>query len=1061
MKKVLDALKFVWKNNKLWLLVTVITMVIVFSATMVATQQPFIRNTLIIVLGDERETRSGNKAPHMRYTTAVSEFRQYEPVLAEIKTKEDSLAEGKRLNEKIVEEGVVLLKNELIGNKRALPLAKSAKVSVFGKNSANFITGGSGSSAGDAGGPTVLYDSLANAGFDVNPTLKGFYSSSNQSGTGRPKNPAIESSGLYGFATGETPQSKYTDSVIDSYGAYSDAAIVVFSRIGSEGNDMPRTMRTGAAEASSAVTGAGSPTDHYLQLDRNELALLRSVAGAKKDGEAVFKNIIVLINASTSMELGFLDEAQYNITGAFWVGMPGGAVNAIGKVISGEVNPSGRLVDTFARDFTQTPSYHNFGNNNVAGGNDYLNGAGVGWKKYFVEYEEGIYVGYRYFETRAYEEKENNDNPDWYDDNVVYPFGYGLSYDTDFAWEIAGTSVLRNGQAVSAADLAKDGLLADDKVEIKVKVTNNGNTPGKDVVQLYYSAPYYYEIEKSHVVLGDFAKTKTLAKGEDDEVTLTVSAFTMASYDYSNMGRVQGFKGYKLDEGTYDFFVGRNAHDAWAGADGFRDAASAKCNLSVQYDVKKVIEFKTDPATGKTIENRFSGGKYYEDVSGHIKQYLSRNDFEGTFPKAPTEEERIVSESFILSLEFFGINNNKKPYYAPPKVGNFDEGKPWESGDAVKTGVKNSAMLYDLIKVEGGVVSVDYEDPRWDAILDQITVREMKQLIGMGAFNTRQILSIGKPKTIDPDSPSGFVNFMGGRAVYDTATYASGCIIAATYNKELAYDFGVMIGIEGLIGDKKGDGRTYSGWYAPGANIHRSPFAGRNFEYYSEDGLLSGKIAANTVAGAKSKGVYAYIKHFAVNDQETNRDSYGLITWLSEQAMREIYLKPFEIAVKEGGAIAMMSSFNRIGTVWAGGSYPLLTEILREEWGFRGTVISDFNLLKHYPADQMIRAGGDLNLTQNDPPVGEMTATQAVAMRQATKNILYTVAQSNAMNGLGQGVKLSYAPPMWVILLIVANLVLLVGFAVWGFFDIRKKLKKQKAAAGDGNAPEAQAQENE
>lgn len=361
-------------------------------------------------------------------------------------------------------------------------------------------------------------------------------------------------------------------------------------------------------------------------------------------------------------------------------------------------------------------------------------------------------------------------------------------------------------------------------------------------------------------------------------------------------------------------------------------------------------------------------------------------------------------------------------------------------------------QLYDLI-------GADYDDPRWEELVDKLSVDQMTQLIGQGNFHTISLSEIGKPRTIDPDGPAGYTNFMGDPTVHDTCFYASECVIGATWNKDLANDMGVMVGLESLVGYTKGDGRTYSGWYAPAVNIHRSPFSGRNWEYYSEDPYLSGAMGTQVVIGAQSKGVYTYVKHFALNDQETNRDTNGLVTWADEQTFREIYLKPFQMIVEEGGTNAMMSSFNRIGTTWAGGSFALLTEVLRMEWGFEGMVISDYNLsIPYMHPDQMIRAGGDLNLSQDYKPSasvsgdGKTDEVQLAALKLATKNILYTVANSNAMNGMGEGVVWVTTMAKWKVALICVNVGLVVLAAVWGFFDIRRKLKKVKAQNQNENA---------
>ncbi len=377
-----------------------------------------------------------------------------------------------------------------------------------------------------------------------------------------------------------------------------------------------------------------------------------------------------------------------------------------------------------------------------------------------------------------------------------------------------------------------------------------------------------------------------------------------------------------------------------------------------------------------------------------------------------------------------------------------------------KTG--DAPQLYEMI-------DVDYDSEKWDELIDYLTVEDMVLLVGQGNFHTNSIDKIGKPRTIDPDGPAGYRNFMGDPSVHDTCVYAAESLIGSTWNKDLAHDMGIMIGLESLVGYTNGDGRTYSGWYAPAVNIHRSPFSGRNWEYYSEDPFLSGFMGTNVVIGAQSKGVYTFVKHFALNDQETNRDSNGLITWADEQTLREIYLKPFEMIVEDGNAHAIMSSFNRIGTDWAGGSYALLTEVLRKEWGFTGMVISDYNLSNAYMhPDQMLRAGGDLNLSQDYKPSasatrdGMQTEVQIKALRLATKNILYTVANSNAMNGMGEGVVWGTTMAKWKVALICVNVGLVVLSAVWGVFAIRNALKKSKAASGEGEVqsePEEQKSE--
>ena len=440
--------------------------------------------------------------------------------------------------------------------------------------------------------------------------------------------------------------------------------------------------------------------------------------------------------------------------------------------------------------------------------------------------------------------------------------------------------------------------------------------------------------------------------------------------------------------------------------------------------------YKKAAVEGYEVENRFA------DVSNHIETYLSRSDWEGTFPAAPTEDDKTVDNGFMeqLTLEAY-IGSGSK----------LDADKPWYA--ARKPRQKRKALSFDDTEYKlYELIGKNYDDPLWDKLLNQLTYEEMRYLIGTGNFNTAAMQNIDKPKTTDPDGPAGFTNFMtviGGTAtVYDTCFYASECVIAATWNTELVEKMGVAVGNEALIGNERGDGRSYSGWYGPAVNIHRTPFSGRNWEYYSEDGFLSGKMAASVITGAKSKGVYTYVKHFTVNDQETNRDTNGLITWVNEQALREIYLKPFELAVTEGHTSAMMSSFNRIGTVWAGGSYELLTDVLRNEWGFVGMVITDYNTNGYMYADQMIRAGGDLNLIQDKQPSASgdaVTASHQTAIRRAVKNILYTVVNSNAMNGMGEGIIYGYAMPYWKIALFAFDALVAVVLAAWGIVTFRKK----------------------
>lgn len=957
-----------------WLITIFVLLIFMLSVTIGLTQNAFVYNTINSVLGGERKyLKSGDPLEYQYYK-------------ADYANKKDTLSAANALNEEICNEGIILLKNE----DQTLPLQKGKNITVFGKNSIDPVLGGSGSNAGASANLKVdVYASLQSAGFHCNPTMKAYYESS-ESGSGRPDSPGMGSI-LTGYPISEASL-PYSQKVVNSYSQYNDAAIVFISRIGGEGYDLPRTMFWNGSNykdwtGTQIIPGARSAGDHYLQLDKNETDMLNEACEN-------FDSVIVVVNSASPIELGFLDDPShyaYNqkIKSALWLGHPGvSGINSLGKVINGDVNPSGKTIDTFSRDFKQDPTWNNFGNNLKADGNRYM----VDNQKknaYFVEYREGVYVGYRYYETRGFTGGET-----WYKNNVVYPFGYGKSY-TDFEWTVeipqdAGTNLTENSE-----------------ISINVKVKNIGNRAGKDVVQLYYTSPYKDgEIEKSHIVLGDFVKTDLLESQEEKTYTLKISARDMASYDYNDANH-NDFKGYELDEGAYSIKIMSDAHTV---------------KETINYNVENNIKYSNDE-NGKAVENLF------DDVSGHIKTYLSRkNNFENYSVLLGSSEEsyRKVSNDFIQSFSYKLNDTESDPW--------FTTNMPTQQKSPLSS-QKTEVKLYDLI-------GKDYNDELWDTLLNQLTVTQMSALVSSGNYRTIRIDNIEKPLTTDADGPMGFAIFMGDSSVYDTCYYASECILGATWNEELAYKMGKMVGNESIIGDEDGDGRTYSGWYAPAMNIHRSQFGGRNFEYYSEDSFLSGEMAKNVVKGAKEKGVYTYAKHFALNEQETNRDTTGLVTWANEQSMREIYFKPFETCIKEGKTTALMSSFNRIGTTWAGGNYKLLTTLLRDEWGFKGMVITDFNLKTYMDVDQMLRAGGDLNLSPNKSPTSLTSATDITVLRKATKNILFAIANSNAMNGIGENVVWGYSIPWWVTWLIVADVVIFVITSVLGGFLIHQKRKK-------------------
>ncbi len=998
-------MKTFWKNIKcrVWMIVSIV-LVVLFIVITILTTTTF-SSVISNVIGGKR---------------AVYEDGVESIYLSDYDSKSETLDAANELNEQVCEEGFVLLKNE----DEALPIytkkSKNAgssdtpKVSVFGKNSVNLAVGGTGSAGPmSTDGQKTIYDSLEAAGYDTNPTLKAFYEDTKASGSERSTNSDLDSGDTVVLSTAETPQTSYTTEVKASYSDYSDVAIVVFTRQGGEGADYPRSM--------AGATGARQDSDHFLQLDQNETDLLAAVCSAG------FGKVVVVINSGTPMELAFLEDSDYyayqkNIDAAIWIGYPGNSgIMALGDILNGNVNPSGKLPDTYEKDFKADPSWENFGDNlltgtnSTAGGDQYiLNGSKQLY--YSVDYEESIYVGYRYYETRGAE------NEEWYDEAVVYPFGYGLSY-TTFEWTLKDATAINNTQITqSAAD-------AGTTYSVTVNVKNTGDVAGKDVVQLYGHAPYITGsngsgIEKAEEVLVDFAKTSLLEPGDDEDVTLTFDPYYLASYDYTDANS-DGHEGYELEAGSYSLYISHDAHTK---------AFSVPFTCSY-------ITYDEDPVTGYEVENRYTDqDNSYFNSDLQLSTVLSRGDWTGTWPTTLTEEERTVDQNFINALKDTETNN-------PTDYS--DEDMPWFDEDVTIT-------FRDMVTSEDGVYAfggskdamwepfVSYDDDRWETLLSECSASELKNMYNNGNFKSEAVSSIGKPMTNDTDGPAGFVNFMSSDGTYwGTCYYCCETVMAATWNADLEQQLGEMVGNEGIWGaDGQGNGMPYSGWYAPGVNIHRSPFGGRTAEYFSEDPVLCGRMAAAEVRGCQSKGVYCFVKHFALNEQETHRSIGGLATYATEQSMREIYLRSFEIVVKEGGTRAIMTSFNRIGTRWTGGDYRLLTEILRNEWGFRGTVICDFNTIPQYMnSRQMAYAGGDLNLaTLPEDWADESDTGDMIVLRQCAKDVFYTVINSNAMNGEIVGYKMPY----WQIALICIDCVVVVAIAVWGFFVIRGAFKKGK-----------------
>ena len=955
------------KNFLAWSIVTILAAGVLTAGSIVASNTSLYTFFNGIFGGPRAITASG--------TNAGLYVQDYE-------TKEEAYNNGNLVSKKICEEGMVLLKNE----NNALPLKADAKVSVFGKNSKALVTGGSGSAAPKQDEPVkTIFDSLSAANIAYNPTLKAFYDDDSKSGPGRPENPSMASGGVPTLTTGETPVASYTSDVTGSYSSYKDAALVVFSRIAGENWDLPRHMEEDA-------------NHHYLQLDSNERALLKHVC------ESGFDHVIVLINSSNNIDLGFLkfqDDPAYQekIDGAILIGSVGAqGIMALGEILNGTVNPSGHTVDTLYTKYENDPTWQNFGDNLEEKGDSYLKPDGKKRLYYFVDYEEDIYYGYRYYETRGHVDGE-----EWYSKNVVYPFGHGLSY-TTFKEEL-----LHKGQLESA-------LKADEPFTVEVQVTNTGDRPGKHVVQLYASAPYTEGgIEKSYKVLVGFGKTKLLNHNDKDTVRIEVNPYDFASYDCYDKNN-NNFAGYELEKGDYTFFASTDAHHSF---DTFTKNLAA--------DAK----FEKDPVTGETVVNR------YQDADDHLNVQLSRADFAGTFPEKPTVEERTVTDEWVNShLKNYTSNNPELESYTQMPITGQVTSQIAET-DSEGNVTNREIRLKDLL-------GKDYKDPMWNDFLNEFTFDELKALFNGGSYSTAAVARLGVPATLSCDGPTGIVAFLGTPEVYGTTYYCSEVLLAQTYNLELATEQGLAIGNECLLGDQRPNGShmPYTGWYSPGVNIHRSPFGGRNTEYYSEDPFMAGHFAAKVIAAAQSKGVYTTVKHFALNDQETHRSIGGGNYWVSEQAIREIYLKPFEIAVKEGKTLGVMSAFTRIGTVWTGGDYRLLTSILRKEWGFVGLVICDFHTDLYMNNRQMCYAGGDLNLTSVQPwdNADPENIADVTCLRRAAHNLLYVLTNSNAM----RADILGYKMPYWQLGLFIGDGVIAAGLALWGFFAIRGALKKGK-----------------
>ena len=833
-----------------------------------------------------------------------------------------TVSKANELAKEVQSEAITMLKND----DSNLPLANK-KVNVFGWGSTNPVYGGTGSgSMSDQYDTVSLLDGMKEAGLETNADLSKLYTDY------RADRPVV-AMWSQDWTLPEVPADQYSDSLISDAKSFSDEAVVVLTRVGGEGADLPTNMKaeTITYENNSKDYEDFQDGEHFLQLSKTERDMIDLVTKN-------FDKVTLVYNGANAFQFDFLSDYP-QIKSVLWC-PPAGQTgfSALGDVLAGETNPSGKTSDTFVKDLTKTPVFNNTDGAAAASSSSVgANGAFVYDNvddlaaKYtgftgqettvlpsFVNYVEGIYVGYKFYETAADEGLIN------YDDTVIYPFGYGLSY-TSFEQKMGDVSY-------------KDG-----KVTFDVTVTNTGDTAGKDVVEVYYNPPYTDGgIEKASKNLVAFEKTEKLEPGASETVKIEFDDDDMASYDDKDT------KAWVLEKGDYTISIQSDSHHV---------IDSEKINVAdtVTYD----SESNTHNGDQTVATNQF-------DYAAGDVTYLSRANHFANYAEATA-----APTNFSMSDEVKAAFTNN---------GNYDPTKYDDDSDEMPTtGAKNGLRLADMY-------GKDYDDADWEKLLDQLTFDDMDNLIANGGYGTPAVSSVGKIQLIDADGPASLNNnFTGVGSIGFPASTAFAC----TWNKDLAKQFGEM------IGDMAHDMHV-AGWYAPAMNIHRGAFSGRTFEYFSEDSLLSGVMASNEIAGAKEKGVYSFMKHFALNDQETNRTNM-VCTWANEQAIRETYLKPFEMSVKEGGAQAVMSSFNYIGYTYAGASNNLLNTVLRDEWGFKGFVLTDyFGGYGYQNGDQEIRNGNDsmLATTSITNHITDKSATSVKAMRTAAHNILYTAANS-------------------------------------------------------------------
>ena len=924
-------------------------------------------------------------------------------------TSDQQVDEGQKVVESVVANGAVLLMNK----DNALPLKSGDKITLASINSSKFVYGGTGSGGMNTDGVDSLKDALEKDGFEVNPTMWSFYTE----GAGKEYGRILASGSLNNyifenseFKVNEVPVSKYSSNEWDSIKSYGDAAVVVFSRVCGEGADLP-------------WYGAGDADGNILQLSKDEKDLLAKLSELKANGS--LKKIVVLLNAANAIELDFLNPdicgVDYGIDACMWIGEVGQGISAVGELLNGTVNPSGKLVDTYCYDNLTSPALQN------AHATSYTNSKSKGLSfsegnnEYYVAYQEGIYVGYRYYETRYEDVVMGTENVGEYDyvSTVAYPFGYGLSY----------------------SDISYDSIAMEedsDNLKFTVNVSNSSNVDGREAVQIYMQSPYTdYDrlngVEKASVELVGFTKVDVSAGGSA-VAEITVPKTELRAYDANTAGT------YILDAGDYYFTSANGSHEALNNILAAKDytvengmTSDGNRDMVCQYNVpvQDNTAFAT-AITGNEIQNQLDHADLNrrEGDNGDGIVYLTRSDWEGTMPVA-----NITNGSYEAAYKM-SASDDMVAQMNEVYTKNTD-------GEMPVVGKEGNLNLAQFVGVPiDGSIEIDGKTYTWDDLVDQISFNEMAKLIGQTYHSTAPVATVSKPATKDENGPQGITATLTGGG--SSTSYTSEDLMAASFDAEVATAVGRSMGNDCLLAN----GKAYSGIYGPGVNIHRTPYSGRNFEYYSEDPFISGKICAAEVSGIQSKGVYVYMKHFALNDQETARD--GICVWTNEQAAREIYLQAFEYPVVEASAYCVMTGFNRLGCVWAGGDYGLITGILRGEWGMPGFVLTDFSNNNNY-MDVLngLMAGGDgwdcndgakwtqkLVEYKDDPTV-------VAAMKEATKHILYTTANSNAMNGVSANMQVVEVVTWWQILIIVLDVVFGI-LAAFSIFMLVRSIKKNK-----------------